>query len=89
MAVKPARAKALSVEDRQAMLIDAVTPLLLEHGQAWINTRLQDVRLTIEDVVKRRGDPSAHKAAAPAVPAKPASGRQAAAKRAATEVINP
>jgi len=35
---KTSRAKALSVEDRQAMLIDAITPLLLEHGQA-VTTR--------------------------------------------------
>lgn len=34
MTEKPSRARALSVEDRQAMLIDAVTPLLLEHGRA-------------------------------------------------------
>jgi AcrR family transcriptional regulator len=31
---KAARAPSLSVEDRQAMLIDVVTPLLLEHGRA-------------------------------------------------------
>jgi len=33
-AEKSARAPALSVEDRQAMLIDVVTPLLLAHGRA-------------------------------------------------------
>ena len=38
MTEKPSRARALSVEDRQAMLIDAVTPLLLEHGRA-VTTR--------------------------------------------------
>jgi AcrR family transcriptional regulator len=31
---KAARAPSLSVEDRQSMLIDVVTPLLLEHGRA-------------------------------------------------------
>ncbi|WP_241983496.1 TetR/AcrR family transcriptional regulator [Cryobacterium tagatosivorans] len=34
MTEKPGRARSLSVEDRQAMLIDAVTPLLLAHGRA-------------------------------------------------------
>lgn len=34
VAEKPSRARSLSVEDRRAMLIDAVTPLLLEHGRA-------------------------------------------------------
>jgi AcrR family transcriptional regulator len=38
MSVKPARAKALSVEDRQSMILDAVTPLLIEHGQS-VTTR--------------------------------------------------
>ena len=38
MSVKPARAKSLSVEDRQAMILDAVTPLLIEHGQS-VTTR--------------------------------------------------
>ncbi|TFC62832.1 TetR/AcrR family transcriptional regulator [Cryobacterium sp. TMT2-15-1] len=38
MSVKPARAKALSVEDRQSMILDAVTPLLIEHGQT-VTTR--------------------------------------------------
>jgi AcrR family transcriptional regulator len=42
MAVKPARAKALSIEDRQAMLIDVVTPLLLEHGQAVTTRQIAD-----------------------------------------------
>ena len=32
MSVKPVRAKSLSVEDRQSMILDAVTPLLIEHG---------------------------------------------------------
>ncbi|GAA3893781.1 TetR/AcrR family transcriptional regulator [Leifsonia kafniensis] len=31
---RPARAPSLSVEDRQSMLIDVVTPLLLQHGRA-------------------------------------------------------
>lgn len=35
---KPLRAPALSVEDRQSMLIAAVTPLLAEHGQS-VTTR--------------------------------------------------
>jgi AcrR family transcriptional regulator len=34
VAEKVTRAPALSVEDRQAMLIDVVTPLLLQHGRA-------------------------------------------------------
>ncbi|TFD74226.1 TetR/AcrR family transcriptional regulator [Cryobacterium sp. Sr8] len=34
VAERQGRARSLSVEDRQAMLIDAVTPLLLEHGRA-------------------------------------------------------
>lgn len=38
MSEKPLRAPALSVEDRQSMLIDAVTPLLAEHGQS-VTTR--------------------------------------------------
>ena len=38
MSVKPARAKALSVEDRQSMILDAVTPLLIAHGQG-VTTR--------------------------------------------------
>lgn len=38
MSAKPARAKALSVEDRQSMILDAVTPLLIEHGQT-VTTR--------------------------------------------------
>ena len=38
MSVKPVRAKSLSVEDRQSMILDAVTPLLIEHGQG-VTTR--------------------------------------------------
>ena len=38
MPVKPVRAKSLSVEDRQSMILDAVTPLLIEHGQG-VTTR--------------------------------------------------
>lgn len=34
MQEKPTRSKSLSVEDRQTMLIDAITPLLVEHGDA-------------------------------------------------------
>ncbi|TDW29157.1 TetR/AcrR family transcriptional regulator [Cryobacterium psychrophilum] len=34
MSNKATRARSLSVEDRQEMLIDVVTPLLIEHGQA-------------------------------------------------------
>jgi AcrR family transcriptional regulator len=42
MTVRSRRAKALSVEDRQAMLIDAVTPLLLEYGQAVTTRQIAD-----------------------------------------------
>ncbi|HSP76877.1 MAG TPA: helix-turn-helix domain-containing protein [Cryobacterium sp.] len=38
MPAKPVRAKSLSVEDRQSMILDAVTPLLIEHGQG-VTTR--------------------------------------------------
>jgi len=38
MSVKPTRAKSLSVEDRQSMILDAVTPLLIAHGQG-VTTR--------------------------------------------------
>ncbi|TFC82555.1 TetR/AcrR family transcriptional regulator [Cryobacterium sp. TMT3-29-2] len=38
MSAKPARARSLSIEDRQAMILDAVTPLLIEHGQT-VTTR--------------------------------------------------
>ena len=53
MAVKPARAKALSVEDRQAMLIDAVTPLLLEHGQAVTTRQIADCAGIAEGTIFR------------------------------------
>ncbi len=53
MTVKPARAKALSVEDRQAMLIDAVTPLLLEHGQAVTTRQIADCAGIAEGTIFR------------------------------------
>ncbi|TFD81132.1 TetR/AcrR family transcriptional regulator [Cryobacterium fucosi] len=53
MAHKPARAKALSVEDRQAMLIDAVTPLLLEHGQAVTTRQIADCAGIAEGTIFR------------------------------------
>ncbi|TFC14668.1 TetR/AcrR family transcriptional regulator [Cryobacterium algoritolerans] len=53
MAVKPARAKSLSVEDRQSMLIDAVTPLLLEHGQAVTTRQIADCAGIAEGTIFR------------------------------------
>jgi AcrR family transcriptional regulator len=53
MAVKPARAKALSIEDRQAMLIDVVTPLLLEHGQAVTTRQIADCAGIAEGTIFR------------------------------------
>jgi AcrR family transcriptional regulator len=56
MTVKPARAKPLSVEDRQAMLIDATLPLLLEHGNAVTTRQIADCAGIAEGTIFRAFD---------------------------------
>ncbi len=53
MTEKPGRARPLSVEDRQAMLIDAVTPLLLEHGRAVTTKQIAECASIAEGTIFR------------------------------------
>ncbi|MBC7441705.1 MAG: TetR/AcrR family transcriptional regulator [Ramlibacter sp.] len=56
MTRKPARARSLSVEDRQSMIIDAVTPLLLEHGQGVTTRQIAECAGIAEGTIFRAFD---------------------------------
>ncbi|TFC42543.1 TetR/AcrR family transcriptional regulator [Cryobacterium sp. TMT1-21] len=56
MTRKPARARSLSVEDRQSMIIDAVTPLLIEHGQGVTTRQIAECAGIAEGTIFRAFD---------------------------------
>ncbi|HSP53939.1 MAG TPA: helix-turn-helix domain-containing protein [Cryobacterium sp.] len=56
MTAKPARAKSLSVEDRQSMILDAVTPLLIEHGQTVTTRQIAECAGIAEGTIFRAFD---------------------------------
>ena len=56
MTVKPARARSLSVEDRQSMILDAVTPLLIERGQGVTTRQIAECAGIAEGTIFRAFD---------------------------------
>ncbi|MFO7690371.1 MAG: helix-turn-helix domain-containing protein [Cryobacterium sp.] len=50
---KPVRARPLALEDRQAMLIDVVTPLLIEHGQSLTTRQIAEAAGIAEGTIFR------------------------------------